>query len=196
MHLLEKQTEGQIGPDDFYSVPYVVPLSLFLERWHNKQMTKLSCHPACGSATYIYVEGRKIIPITRFLDVNGFFNLIKQINEDKEKNRRIWKVKAISKIIKEIPRLVDKAKMPKSINIAKLAINFLKGDAEALGIFAKKSMLIGAMHFMDGYNFDCQRVQRCIVHYSTPDDRIIPFCSYNAIHRPIVEKKFSKPLGT
>jgi len=188
MHLLEEQTEGQVGSDDFYSVPYVVPLNLFLERWHNKQTTKFSCHPACGSATYIYVEDEKIIPITRFFDIDGFFSLIKQINEDKEKNAYIWKVKAISKIIKEIPKLVDKAKMPKSINIAELVINFLKGDAKALGIFAKKSMLIGAMHFMDLHNFDCQRVQRCVVHYSTPDNRIIPFCSYNAIHRPIIEK--------
>ncbi len=195
MRLLEEQTEGQIGSDDFYSIPSVVPLSLFLERLQNKPVAKMSCHPACGSATFIYAEDGKIIPITKFVDVDGFFNLIRQIDEDEEKNHRIWKVKAMSKIIKEIPGLVDKAKMPESINIAKLAINFLKGDAKALGLFTEKSILIGAMHFMDGYNFDCHRVQRCIVHYSTPDDRIIPFCSYNSIHRPIVEKKFSKPLN-
>jgi len=195
MHLLEKQTEGQIGPDDFYSVPFVVPLNLFLERWHNKRLGRLSCHPACGSATYIYAEDEKITPITKFVDVNGFFDLMKQLTEDEEKNHSIWKVKAIAKIIKEIPELVDKAKMPKSMNITKLIINFLKGDAKAMEIFAEKSVMIGAMHFMDRYNFDCQRVQSCIVHYSTPDDRIIPFCSYNYIHRPIVEKKFSKPLN-
>ncbi|HGY12267.1 MAG TPA: radical SAM protein [Desulfobacterales bacterium] len=194
MHLLEKQTEGQIGPDDFYSVPCVVPLSLFLERLHNRQMTKLSCHPACGSATYIYAEDGKIIPITRFVDVDGFFDLIRQINEDGEKNHSVWKAKAMNKIAKGIPGLINKEKMPESINIAELVISFLKGNIKAEEEFAKKSMLIGAMHFMDRYNFDCQRVQRCIIHYSTPDDRIIPFCSYNAIHRPIVEKKFSKDL--
>ncbi|MCK4729743.1 MAG: radical SAM protein [Candidatus Aenigmarchaeota archaeon] len=195
MHLLEEQLKGQIGPDDFYSVPSLIPLSLFFERLQNKQITKFSCHPACGSATYIYIDDRKIIPITRFVDIDSFFNLIKQINNDKEKNRYVWKIKAMSKIIKEIPKLVDKTKMPKSINMIKLAINFLKGDENALAVFYEKSILIGAMHFMDGYNFDCQRVQRCVVHYSTLDDRIIPFCSYNAIHRTIVEKKFSKPLN-
>ena len=196
MHLLEKQTEGQIGPDDFHSITSVVPLSLFLEKLQNKPMAKFSAHPACGSATYIYVEDGKIIPITRFVDADGFFNLIKQIYKEKEKNHSVWKIKAMAKFMKELPKLVDKSKMPKSINVVKLAINFLKGDAKALGEFAEKSMLIGAMHFMDAYNFDCQRVQRCVIHYSTPDDRVIPFCSYNAIHRPIVEKKFSKPLNT
>ncbi|RLI98864.1 MAG: radical SAM protein [Candidatus Aenigmatarchaeota archaeon] len=196
MHLLEKQTEGQIGPDDFHSITSVVPLSLFLEKLQNKPMAKFSAHPACGSATYIYVEDGKIIPITRFVDADGFFNLIKQIYKEKEKNHSVWKIKAMAKFMKEIPKLVDKSKMPKSINVVKLAINFLKGDAKALGEFAEKSMLIGAMHFMDVYNFDCQRVQRCVIHYSTPDDRVIPFCSYNAIHRPIVEKKFSKSLNT
>jgi len=47
---------------------------------------------------------------------------------------------------------------------------------------------------MDPYNFDTDRVQRCIIHYATPDGRIIPFCSYNSIHRPEVERKFSVPI--
>lgn len=195
MHLLEKQTDGQITPDDFHPISSTVPLSLFLQRLKNKPTTKLSCHPACGSGTYIYAEDGKIIPITRFADISRFFGLLKQITEDIEKNHHIWKLKSMGKIMNQIPKFIDKSKMPDSINITRIVIHLLKGDTKILRIFAKKSMLIGAMHFMDGYNFDCQRVQRCIVHYSTPDDRIIPFCSYNAIHRQIIEKKFSKPLN-
>ena len=44
-------------------------------------------------------------------------------------------------------------------------------------------IFIGAMHFMDPYNFDCARVQKCVVHYGLPDGRIVPFCSYNNLHR-------------
>ena len=191
MHLLEYQLEDQINANDFYPIPCTVPLSIFLERLKNKPITKLSCHPACGSATYIYEEKGKLIPITRFVDVDRFFSLIKEINNDPEKNRNVWKVKAISKIIKEIPKYIDKSKIPNSINITKMIINFFKGYSETQDEFGNKSMLIGNMHFMDRYNFDCSRVKRCIIHYSTPDNRIIPFCSYNSIHRTIVEKKFS-----
>jgi uncharacterized radical SAM superfamily Fe-S cluster-containing enzyme len=36
------------------------------------------------------------------------------------------------------------------------------------------------MHFMDRYNYDLSRVQRCCIHYATPDGKLIPFCTYNS----------------
>ncbi|MDL5503178.1 MAG: radical SAM protein, partial [Candidatus Methanoperedens sp.] len=56
------------------------------------------------------------------------------------------------------------------------------------------TLFIGSMHFMDLYNMDLERIKRCGVHYATPDGKIIPFCTYNTIHREQVEKKFSTPL--
>ncbi|MCI4325931.1 MAG: hypothetical protein L3K00_08675, partial [Thermoplasmata archaeon] len=46
------------------------------------------------------------------------------------------------------------------------------------------------------YDYDIQRLMRCDIHYSVPDGRIIPFCSYNSgpIYRTEVEKKFSIPI--
>jgi hypothetical protein len=45
------------------------------------------------------------------------------------------------------------------------------------------------MHFMDAYNYDLERVSRCGVHYSAPNGRIYPFCTYNSgpMHRHRVE---------
>jgi uncharacterized radical SAM superfamily Fe-S cluster-containing enzyme len=51
------------------------------------------------------------------------------------------------------------------------------------------------MHFMDAWNFDQDRVQRCVIHYAVPDGRIIPFCTMNNLYRESIEKKFGKPLG-
>jgi hypothetical protein len=47
------------------------------------------------------------------------------------------------------------------------------------------------MAFMDSYNFDVNRVRRCVVHYITPDKKIIPFCAYNNIHRVAIEKDYA-----
>jgi uncharacterized radical SAM superfamily Fe-S cluster-containing enzyme len=55
-------------------------------------------------------------------------------------------------------------------------------------------LLISSMHFMDPYNFDLARVQRCCIHYAVPDGRIIPFCTMNSIHRPKIEEKLGIPL--
>ncbi len=46
------------------------------------------------------------------------------------------------------------------------------------------------MHFMDVMNFDVERIQRCDIHYATPDGRVIPFCTYNNFHRERIEQSF------
>ncbi|MHA1822022.1 MAG: radical SAM protein [Promethearchaeota archaeon] len=65
-----------------------------------------------------------------------------------------------------------------------------------------KNLMISSMHFQDPYNFDIERVQRCLVHYGVidPDDptkvREIPFCSMNTIHRADIEKRLAKRKET
>ena len=58
----------------------------------------------------------------------------------------------------------------------------------------RQVVMIGAMHFMDPYNFDLERVQRCGIHYGLPDGRIIPFCTMNSIHREEIERKIVNPV--
>ncbi len=52
------------------------------------------------------------------------------------------------------------------------------------------------MHFMDGYNYELERVRRCVIHYATPAGRIIPFCAYNGglVHRTAMEDQYSVSL--
>jgi uncharacterized radical SAM superfamily Fe-S cluster-containing enzyme len=69
-----------------------------------------------------------------------------------------------------------------------------KGDYKSLGDLQRKSLLLTSMHFMDPYNFDLERVERCLIHYAVPDGRIIPFCTMNSIHRQEVEKKLGIPI--
>jgi len=55
-------------------------------------------------------------------------------------------------------------------------------------------LMVGMMHFQDSYNFDLERLERCGIHYATPDGRVIPFCAMNTLYRPLIEKQFSQPL--
>ena len=72
-----------------------------------------------------------------------------------------------------------------------IAAIFTEGNKEALAKFTWRTLYIGNMHFQDAYDYDIQRLMRCDIHYSVPDGRIIPFCSYNSgpIYRTEVEKK-------
>src|SRR2546428_13587995 len=57
-------------------------------------------------------------------------------------------------------------------------------------------MDVGGMHFQDNYNNDIERVKRCVIHYATPDGKVIPFCAYNTgpNFREEIEKKFAVPI--
>ena len=56
-----------------------------------------------------------------------------------------------------------------------------------------RTLMAAGMHFMDRYNFDVERVRRCVILYSTPDG-IYPFCAINGgpTYRPLLEKMLAQ----
>jgi hypothetical protein len=60
---------------------------------------------------------------------------------------------------------------------------------------AYRTLMTGGMHFMDRYNYDTERVRRCVIQYSTPDG-LYPFCTINCgpTYRPFVEALGARPL--
>jgi hypothetical protein len=198
LHLIEEQTEGEIAASDFYPVPFVVPISRFVSAEKGAPYAEFSVHPHCGTGTYVYIEKGKMLPITRFIDVEGLLELVKELAESIESRKRIKsleKVTAIGKLVKDMPKFIDNEAAPRNVNVRKLFIDVLKdGTDEATKEFHRNTLFIGTMHFQDHYNMDFERIQRCGIHYATPDGRIIPFCTYNSLHREEVERKFAQPL--
>jgi len=68
------------------------------------------------------------------------------------------------------------------------------GSYTSLSDLHHNMLMISSMHFMDPYNFDIERVQKCVVHYATPDGKIIPFCTMNTLHRAASERSLARPL--
>jgi uncharacterized radical SAM superfamily Fe-S cluster-containing enzyme len=181
--LVEDQTDNEITRDDFYPVPFVVPISGLIAAETGTPQPTMTVHPCCGAATYLYSLNGRLIPITRFVDVEGLLEKIKEEVErfDGSRLSRLW-MKGM--ILKELPRFIDGSKTPDGLAFSRLFLNILKnGTREALTEFHNNTLFIGTMFFQDLYNIDLERVQRCGVHYALPDGRIIPFCSYNTIHR-------------
>jgi len=193
--LVEKQTDGDISRDDFYPASSVIPITDFVEAIEGKDQVSFTCHPHCGAATYIFIDHDEIIPITQFIDVDRFFNLLSKSSEDIKDGGLVGKAKVISRATMELPKTIDRDNKPDSLDITGILTNVFKERSYgALGDFHHKTLLISCMHFMDPWNFDCDRVKRCVIHYAVPDGRIIPFCAMNTIYRQDIEKKFSKPL--
>jgi uncharacterized radical SAM superfamily Fe-S cluster-containing enzyme len=185
MREVETQTNGKIKVSDFYPVPTVVPISKAVGAFKDKRYVEFTAHPHCGMATYIFVENGKIVPITRYGNVDKFVGTMKKVYADASKGS-----KRKAKL-----RLAGALRYIKFSFLRKHVLSVMReGSYEALGNLQRKSILLSSMHFMDPYNFDLERVQRCVIHYAVPDGRIIPFCAMNSIHRQEIEKKLGKPI--
>lgn len=54
---------------------------------------------------------------------------------------------------------------------------------EFLTYYKQNTFTVTGMAFQDASNLDAERVKRCRVQVLSEDDRLIPFCGYNSIHR-------------
>ena len=182
----ETQTAGEIKASDFYPVPVVVPVAKAVGSLKNRRYSEFTAHQHCGIATFVTAEQDKIVPITRHADVDKFMESLKGV----------YKLASEGKKTRAKLKLMMATRHVRAGLMKQMLGNVLtRGTYTDLGKFVRKLVLVSAMHFMDPYNFDLARVQRCCIHYATPDGRIIPFCTMNNIHRPEVEKKFSAPIS-
>jgi uncharacterized radical SAM superfamily Fe-S cluster-containing enzyme len=193
---LEEQTGGMVAESDWYPVPSVSAVSNFAEAMAGKPQYELSAHPVCGMATYLFKDADTFVPITRFVDVEGFMKFLDKKAEEIKSGKN--KLLAGAEILFKLKGFVDEKKQPRGLNLANVLINVLKDrNYDALGSFHRKSLFVGMMHFQDLYNYDVERVKRCCIHYAQPDGTIVPFCAFNVIpqwYRDKIQQKFSESI--
>ena len=199
---IEQQTDGMIGREDFFTVPATTKVSNFVEALKGQETYKLSIHFACGMGTYIFKDGDKVTPITRFIDVKGMFEYMGELGDEIKASsyKRLKKTESVAKLLLKLKKFVDYEKAPKDFKLKDMVYNaFTEGDYHGLKAFHYKSMFIGFMHFMDPYTYDVDRVERCDIHYAMPDGRVVPFCAFNVIpelYRDATQRKYSIPAKT
>src|SRR6266852_2274247 len=179
---IEEQTNGEIPRDAWFPVPSCSPVTHFVEAFTKRPQYELSIHFACGAGTYVFEDKdtKKMVPITSFVDLKGLFEYLDEKTD--ELNSGTNKYVVAAKFITKLNSFIEKDKQPAGLNLSKLLVGaLLKHDYSSVGQFHVRSMFLGMMHFQDKYNQDEERLQRCDIHYLSPDMRIIPFCSFNVI---------------
>jgi uncharacterized radical SAM superfamily Fe-S cluster-containing enzyme len=143
----------------------------------------LPCHSDCISMTYAYVKGEKVMPLPRYIDVKAYLDVIaNQIN---------FRVDDMKSVVGEALMRLWSASMPLStvnalhdfsccLPVAPQALS----QQEHAPILYENMFRIVIIAFMDAWNFDVRSAKKCCVHHVLPDGKIIPFCSYNTLHRP------------
>lgn len=184
--LIEQQTGGAISKWSWRPVNWPLPIARGMEVLKGRMYPEFTMHPHCGAATFIVVdEGGSYRPITELVNVDGVAEVFQRIYYLGVKGRR-------RRAKLEALRLLPLVKSELIRGLLKDIV--AKGSYEALAKLMYNVIMIGIMHFQDAWNFDLDRVNRCAIHYATPDGRIIPFCTHNTIHRSKVEEKFKIPV--
>jgi len=201
-HAVKEQT-GICEPyEDWFPLACVSPFSKLLSALRGEQTTTLTCHPHCSLGTYLFVDQHKrAVPVTRFVDVGPMLQMMDNLARKAERRR----MKLFSKIESWniLRKCFHQDKAPAGLTF-KLFLQTLqgltdkrygRGKLETEG-FTYRTLMVAGMHFMDSYNYDVERVKRCVIHYAAPNGLIYPFCAYNSgrVYRDQIERQFAVPL--
>jgi uncharacterized radical SAM superfamily Fe-S cluster-containing enzyme len=201
-HAVHQQT-GICDPyTDWFPLSCVTPFSKLASALRGELTTHLSCLPHCSLGTYLFVSPKKeAVPVTRFIDVGAMLQDMDMLSRKAGAAR----IKLFSKIgaWNSLRKHFHEDRAPEGLTFTKfletlqglMDKRYGRGDSEKQG-FTYKTLMVAGMHFMDHYNYDVERVKRCVIHYAAPDGRIYPFCAYNGgpTFREKIEKQFSTPF--
>jgi len=189
MRLVEEQTDGRIRKEDWLPVPALAPLDELMEKVTKRRWMRSSVHAHCGAGLFVFEKDGSYVPMSRFMDLGEARRIVLDALE--ESGDGDLGLARTAKLLLDLAGTIDMKEAPSYFDWKELAKRAVFGSGDVSETLKQKGMFIGCMHFMDPYNFDLERVERCCIHYATPDKRLIPFCTYNTLHREGVEKKFS-----
>lgn len=200
---VEHQTGVARASSDWYPLNCLAPFSRLMAALGAESPLAFTCHPHCALATYMLVDERQgVTPFTRFLDVDGLLATMAGLADARSAAgpfrsltgaRGLWSLRrcfrgeaapaglSFENFLALIDGLRDKA-------VGRNRTDPLQRRYRAL--------MVAGMHFMDNYNYELERIRRCVVHYIAPNGQVYPFCSYNAgpTYRLRVERDFGVPV--
>ena len=201
-HAVEEQTGIAKAHEDWFPLSCVTPFSKLISALRGDETTTLSCHPHCSLGTYLFVDqNRKAKPVTQFIDVGPMLQEMDTLSRKAGKRRFQFYTKF--EAWNGLRKFFHEDRAPEGLTFTKFLQTlqgmtdkkYGRGESEKQG-FTYKTLMVAGMHFMDSYNYDVERVQRCVIHYAAPNGLIYPFCAYNSgpVYRERIEKEFSVPF--
>jgi uncharacterized radical SAM superfamily Fe-S cluster-containing enzyme len=186
---IENEFNGMISREDFFPIPVVDPVSQLLEMLTREPQVRFTAHPCCGGSTFLFMKDGEPLPITRFINVE---TLIKFVNEQNKKKGPLRKLRFASALVKNIDSFIENEKAPYGFNLKRIAKDAAIGGGEyALREYHNKTLFVGSMWHQDVWNLDIDRLQRCVIHCTTPEG-MFPFCTHEALnYGEEIRKKYS-----
>lgn len=168
---------------DIFPLSLVVPFSNILEAITGQPKIRASCHTDCAMGTYFLISpDGKAYPFPSVIDVEGMFSdMNRHARRIKARGRCTWLDKL--RLLWMLKTHWQKQTAPPDLTLLRF-VRTLYGMVDKKigrgksGMKNYRSLLCAGMHFQDRYNYDVERVKRCVILYSTPLG-VFPFCTHN-----------------
>lgn len=152
---IEEQTAGQFKLSDFVPVP--------------------CCFPTCNSVTYAFIDGDKVTPLPRVVNVYDYLDYIT--------NRAMpdWSA--------EIQWALEGLWSSSSVPGSQKSAGQFKVSCQACGVpesiavgdIANHMIMIMLQDFLDPWTFNQKNLMKCCKEFLLPGGKQIPFCAYNTV---------------
>ena len=186
----EKQTHGEISSKDLFPIHVMVPPIRVMSRFMKKPWPLFTTNSRCGISNWILVSkgpNKTLKPISRLLKFDTFMSQLNSIADDAER-KKIGKFGIYIRLLLATLSSINWRETQISVGLLTTIRTILRMHISpsyaSLADIRKRILLIGCMAFMDQFNFDTERVRKCVIHYITPDLQLVPFCVFNNITRP------------
>ncbi len=190
--------------NDFFPLACVTPFSKLTAALRGVGVPTISSHPHCSLGTYLFVdeETRQAVPITQFVDVGAMLQDMDELS--RKSGKAIFKVYTKMRVWNSLKKHFHEDRAPHGLTFTKF-LQTLQGMTDKKlgrdgkdGTYTYRTLLVAGMHFQDLYNYDIERVKRCVIHYTAPDGKLYPFCTYNSgpEFREKIEREFAVPVDT
>jgi len=155
LKLIESQTSGIFRTSDFIPVP--------------------CCFPTCNAVTYAFVEGEKVTPLPRIVNVYDYLDYItNRVMPDfsleiKGALEGLWSSSSVAgspKAADQVALSCEACGLPEGLK---------------LGDLAKNMIMIMFQDFMDPWTFNQKNLMKCCKEFLLPGGKQIPFCAYNSV---------------
>ncbi len=202
-HAVSEQTGITDPYRDWFPLSCVTPFSRLISALRGEETVTLTCHPHCSLGTYLFVDEKtkQAVPVTRFMDIPALLRDIELLARSAERSRIKFfsKINAWSKLKKHFkPEFAPPGlTFNRWVQTIQGCVDKKYGRDGMDGTYSYRTLMVAGMHFMDAYNYDVERVKRCVIHYAAPNGLIYPFCAYNSgpVFREKIEKKYSVPFA-
>jgi len=180
---------------DWYPLSFVSPLSRLMEALSGKNVMTISCHSDCGIGCFLIVNSKgEAYPITQFMDLEGAMT---ELNHLAGKLRSfLQKPLFFAHAMRIMRKYYHQENAPGGFTfgdfLGALGPTLIRGRSHIGKKREWRFLILMGMHFQDVYNYNIDRLKRCVIHYAAPNGRIYPFCAYNSgpLYREKIEREF------